>query len=110
MIKKVIIALTASAIAFTTAACNTVQGAGKDMASAADAAVVAQQGAPLPDSTIPRNSEGFKTREDCVRALARPRQERQAKPRLPTKEYKRQMLQKAGCFESTDAKFRVVYR
>lgn len=38
MLKKVIIALTASAIALTASACNTVKGAGRDIESVGDAA------------------------------------------------------------------------
>jgi entericidin B len=37
MIKKVVIALCASAIALSATACNTVRGAGNDLESAADA-------------------------------------------------------------------------
>jgi predicted small secreted protein len=37
MLRKVIIALAAGAFVFTTTACNTVRGAGKDVESAANA-------------------------------------------------------------------------
>ena len=37
MIKKILIALTAGAMAFTASACNTVRGVGDDLGSAADA-------------------------------------------------------------------------
>ena len=37
MLRKVILALTASAIVFTATACNTVRGAGQDIESAANA-------------------------------------------------------------------------
>jgi predicted small secreted protein len=37
MLRKVILALTASAFVLTATACNTVRGAGKDVESAADA-------------------------------------------------------------------------
>jgi predicted small secreted protein len=37
MLRKVILALTASAIVFTVTACNTVRGAGQDVESVANA-------------------------------------------------------------------------
>ena len=37
MAKKILIALTASAIAFTATACNTVKGAGEDIESVGEA-------------------------------------------------------------------------